>query len=268
MPFWECRIEKARSEANALLRRFSVESPDDLNVEEFANRLEIHLVDAPLEGATAQLVVCRDRTSIIVSDAVVDPIERRWAVAHELGHYILGHAAPLPETLMGPRPGQFLLDLPDDEVEADCFALALLTPERIVRSFRDVCPMTLLPPLLLAQACGVSPEAGAIRIAELTTRACAVVLANRTGIVWVAPGSSFLDAFGAVLVAGQPVAPSSVASQYLGGVTVPQRPALVPSAAWFDAPGEPPILEHSLPGTLPGTVLTMLWHPIETGRPN
>jgi hypothetical protein len=43
---------------------------------------------------------------------------------------------------------------------------------------------------------------------------------------------------------------------------VRDRAALVPSAAWFvAAPGEPPMLEHSLPGTEPGTVLTMLWAP-------
>ncbi|MGH9887386.1 MAG: ImmA/IrrE family metallo-endopeptidase [bacterium] len=200
--------------------------------------------------------------SIILADRLVDPTERRWAVAHELGHYVLGHPAPPPETLFGPRPRRVSWDLPDDEDEADCFAFAVLTPERTVETFCDTRPMTLRPPLLLARACGVSLETGAIRVAESTCRACAVVLSRREGIVWIAPARQFLHTFGKALVPDQRLDPRSVAARYFGAAPVPDRPVVVPSAAWFvAAPGEPPILEHSLPGTEPGTVLTMLWAP-------
>src|SRR4051794_26476361 len=133
MSFWKGRIDNARREANKLLRRFGVESPEDVNVEGFADRLGIHLVDAKLRGATAQLVVGPDHTSIILSDMIVDRGVRRWAVGHEMGHYVIGHPAPPPETLLSPHPRHFDLDLPDDEVEADCFTLALLAPERAVQ---------------------------------------------------------------------------------------------------------------------------------------
>jgi Zn-dependent peptidase ImmA (M78 family) len=255
-------IDNARREANKLLRRFGVESAKDVNVEGFADRLQIHLIDAKLRGATAQLVVGPDHASIILSDAIVDMGVRRWAVAHELGHYILGHPAPPPETLLAPHPRYADLDLlPDDEIEADYFALAILTPEPTVRLFRDVRPMTLLASMALATACGVSPEAGAVRIAELTSRACAVVLSDGARILVAAPGPRFVEAFGPVLVPGRLVDQRSVASRYLTGETVLQRPEMVPSAAWLDGPGTAPLLEHSLPGTAPGTVLTMLWAP-------
>jgi Zn-dependent peptidase ImmA (M78 family) len=262
MSYRKGRIDNARREANKLLRRFGVEAAKDVNVEGFAARLHIHLIDAKLHGATAQLVVGPDHASIILSDVIVDMGVRRWAVAHELGHYILGHSAPPPETLLAPHPRYVHLALlPDDEVEADCFALTLLTPECTVRSFHDVRPMTLLAPMLLASACGVSPEAGAIRIAELTGRACAVVISHGAKILVAAPGPRFVEAFGMVLVPGRPIDRRSVASRYLAGEAVPQRPEMVPSAAWLDVRGEPPLLEHSLPGTVPGTVLTMLWAP-------
>jgi Zn-dependent peptidase ImmA (M78 family) len=262
MSFRKGRIDNARREANKLLRRFGVESAKDVNVEGFADRLQIHLVDAKLHGATAQLVVGPDHASIILSDAIVDMDVRRWAVAHELGHYVLGHPAPPPETLLAPHPRYFNLHLlPDDEVEADCFALTLLTPERAVRAFHDVRPMTLLAPMILAGACGVSPEAGAIRITELTERACAVVLSHGARILVAAPSLRFVEAFGTLLVPGRPLDQCSIASRYFAGETVLQRPEMVPSATWLDLPSEPPILEHSLPGTVPGTVLTMLWAP-------
>jgi hypothetical protein len=262
MTLWEEGIENARREASKLLKRFGVESPRDVNVEGFARRLEIDLVDAPLHGATAQLVVGPGHASIILADRLVDPAERRWAVAHELGHYVLQHPAPPPETLLGPRPRRVSWDLPDEEDEADCFAFAVLTPERTVEAFCDTRPMTLVPPLLLARACGVSLEVGAIRVAESTCRAAAVVLSRRDGIVWVAPAQRFLHTFGNVLVSGQRLDARSVAARYFDAEPVPDRPALVPRATWLSAAcGEPPIIEHSLPGTEPGTVLTMLWAP-------
>src|SRR5947207_2539689 len=158
MSSWESRINKAREVANDLLTRFGVESAADVNIEGFAQRLDVHLVDAPLKGATAQLVVSAEHASIILSQRIVDPGERRWAIAHELGHYMLEHPAPPPEALLGPRPQSFLSDCPDDEMEADCFALSVLTPERIARAFCNRGPMTLDPAMRLARACGVSLE--------------------------------------------------------------------------------------------------------------
>src|SRR5690349_5414420 len=134
MSFWKGRIDNARCEANKLLRRFGVEIPEDVSVEGFAARLDIHLVDAKLRGATAQLVVSPEHASIILSDAIVDRGVRRWAVGHEIGHYVLGHPAPPPETLLSPHPRHFDQDLPDNEVEADSFTLAILAPEPFVRS--------------------------------------------------------------------------------------------------------------------------------------
>ncbi len=259
MMLWKARIDNARNEAKKLLRRFGVESACDVNVEGFADRLGLRLVDAPLDGATAQLVVSPARASIILSDRLVDPRERRWAISHELGHYVLRHPTPPTETLLGPRPGVGV-DL--REAEADCFALVLLTPERLVRSVKDRRPMTLLPPMHLAAACGVSLEAAAIRVAETTERACAVALSNQSGILWVAAAARFLDTFGERLAHGRAVDPRSVAWRYLGGKTVVRRPELIPCPAWLDVPPkEPPIMEHSLPGSEPGTVLTMLWAP-------
>ena len=81
----EVGIENARREAGKLLRRFGVESVNHVNVEGFAARLNIALVEAPLDGASAQLVVARGRASIVLSDRLTDPAARRRAIAHELG---------------------------------------------------------------------------------------------------------------------------------------------------------------------------------------
>jgi hypothetical protein len=57
-----------------------------------------------------------------------------------------------------------------------------------------------------------------------------------------------------------------MAWRYFADGTITGKAELVPSAAWLDSPGEPPILEHSLPGSEPGTLLTMLWAPYHDER--
>lgn len=267
MRSWEARINNVRKAANQLLRRFGVESAGDVNIAGFAQRLGVHLIDAPLCGATAQLIVGSDHASIILSDRLPDPGQRRWAIAHELGHYVLEHSAPPAETLCGPLPVSFLSDGPDDEMEADSFALTLLTPEPIVRKLCDLTPMTLDSARLLARACGVSLEASAIRIVELTSRACAVVASGRDGILWAAPSSQFVKVFGLVLVPGKQVDDRAIVARHFSGDVTRHGAELVPCDAWLDAASEPPLVEHSVQGSIPGTVLTMLWAPHRDARP-
>ena len=128
MTLREAGIENARREADRLLRRFGVESVNHVNVEGFAARLNIALVKAPLDGASAQLVVARGCASIMLSDRLTDPAARRRAIAHELGHYVLEHPSlPIGE-LCSPRVREPVADQRDIEGEANGFAVRLLTP--------------------------------------------------------------------------------------------------------------------------------------------
>ena len=129
MTLREAGIERARLEASKLLKRFGVESVNHVNVEVFAARLHVELVEAPLDGATAQLVVGNGRASIVLSDRLTDPADRRGAIAHELGHFVLKHPSiPIAE-LCAPRTRDHFSDSPDIEDEANGFALELLTFE-------------------------------------------------------------------------------------------------------------------------------------------
>jgi Zn-dependent peptidase ImmA (M78 family) len=266
MTLWEAGIANARYQANRLLRRFGVEKASHVNIEGFARRLNLDVIYAELLDATAQLVVTSEHSSIIVADRLVGLEPRRWAIAHELGHYVMVHSSPPPEALLEPRPRRTGIDLPDDEDEADTFAFTLLMPEATVDAFRQARPMTLAAPTRLAIACGVSLEAGVIRLAESTDRACAAVLSGPSGLVWVAPSRRFVDVYGNLLIPGRALDRRSLAWRYFAGGTTTGKPEFVPCAAWLDGPGEPPLLEHSLPGSEPGTLLTMLWAPYHDER--
>jgi len=259
--------ENARIEAFKLRHRCGVERPDHLQVERVAARLGIRLLYLPLNGATAQLLVRPGRVSIVVSDRITDPAERRFAIAHELGHYVLRHPAPPAAELCEPRPRDPFAHGyagPDDvardiEEEADIFAMELLMPGEIVRNFCDRRPMTLDVPAQIAQICGVSLVASAVRVTERTYRVCAAVLRQHGRVRWTSPSTRFLHRFGMVLPAGYEVDRRSVASQFFDRGRLPEEPLRVPISTWVDAPEELHFEEHATSTGTSGEVISMLW---------
>ena len=119
-------IDQARQQARRLHRRFGVESQQHVDVYAFANRLNVQLVDAPLEGALAQLIVNRGSARILLSSQLRDPTRRRIAIAHELGHYVLSHPSATVGELCEPGQPQAAAFGRDYENEAHSFALELL----------------------------------------------------------------------------------------------------------------------------------------------
>ena len=67
-----------------------------------------------LEGEIGRIIQRADGRVQIVLDPSKPIVQKRFAVAHELGHYLLGHLDRLPE--------------PEDECNADCFADGVLMP--------------------------------------------------------------------------------------------------------------------------------------------
>jgi Zn-dependent peptidase ImmA (M78 family) len=234
-----------------------------VDVQAFAERLKVQVVDTQLQGAFAQLVVNRRRARILLSKQLGDPAMRRVAIAHELGHYVLGHPSPpLPElctpSLQKPSPEAGERDF---ESEAHGFALELLTPACAV----DVVCRRRRPDLTLCAQLSISAwvpiEHAAIRITEASERICAAVLSTREGIAWVSPSRRFIAELGESLNLafhnGHPLDPRSLAWRVLDR-SAPCIAEPVPAEAWLGMPGLP-LLEESAPVGQRGAVLTTLW---------
>src|SRR5262245_59350395 len=77
-------IDDARRAARTMLRRFGVQAAAHVRIEAWAQSFGIELVEAPLDGASAQLVRLKDRVQIILPERVTDVGTRRFSIAHEL----------------------------------------------------------------------------------------------------------------------------------------------------------------------------------------
>lgn len=264
MSLWVAGMEAARIKAIAARAQSG-----GATVEEFADYREIKLYDVHLRGAGAQLIYGPGGTHILLPDTL-DPRERTWAIAHELGHYEMKHDAPPANELCAPRPhrpgGRAERD-PEDE--ANEWAMMFTMQDSDVAPLCDQMPMTLDPVLQLAFRCGVPPVAAAVRLMSVTARYCAVVLSERGVIQWASPSLRLLGVMDvARFLEGKPIGEGALARRFADTGSLGHGPELVPARAWIDGVSDDTWLqEHSMPTDQPGTVLTMLWAPSDPDVP-
>ncbi len=252
------RIRAAQHRAKALLHRCGVRAPEHVVVEAFAARLGVEIVEAALDGATAQLVRIGPRTIVIVADRITDPAARRFSIAHELGHLLLEHPSRAPDELCRPDgSGPHVIPDRDYEAEANAFASELLMPSDLLRRSCEVSPVDLEVPRRIAQTYNVSILAAARRFTELASERCAAVFSARREVKWFAPSETFTRD----IARGKPLDASSLAFDYFASGAIPDEPQPVPADAWLDTSAEVDIVEHSIFSRELRTVLTMLWIP-------
>lgn len=97
---------------------------------------------------------CGGRRLIIVNDNTRRE-RQRFSIAHEIGHFILGHG-PLAFNLVKTDEDRF----PSQEVQANAFAAELLMPKPYLQHYG------YLTPSQIAQICDVSLGAATIRARE------------------------------------------------------------------------------------------------------
>lgn len=255
-------LEYARKKASFFVKEFGLDSSGQVEIDAFAHRLGVELVETRLDGARAQLVVGPYGPTILLSHRLDDPDERRWSIAHELGHYVLDHPAAPVADLCAPRPTGGRLHPHEDA--ANTFASAVLMPPSIVAAFCDRISMTIDTPMQLAETCGVPWTAAALRLTESSWRVCALVFSEHGWIRWVSPSLPTLMLCGRRIRGGRPVGPGALARRFFETGVCPPEPELVPASAWIEGcRSDAALLEHSVANREHGAVMTILSDPAD-----
>jgi hypothetical protein len=253
-------MARARHKAKTLQQRLGVTPARQIDIDDVADRLSVQIVNAPIEGALAQLIINGRSARILLSTRLRDPGRRRFAIAHELGHYVLSHPSITLAELREPRPCSVSgsIEARDIEREANSFALELLMPAAEVDELCNGCDPDIVLAGRLALVATVPTEHAAVRVVERSDRVCAAVLATPAGITSVTLSEPYARAF------ERPLAWSFHEGAALDLRTAPSQirdgsgPCHSTAAqARLGAP-RPPLLESS--ATLDdGTILAMLW---------
>lgn len=249
-------------DAHGFLRRFAVRSREDILPEQWAHSYGIEIVEASLDGAAAQLIRLADLVQIVLPERITDYCARRFAIMHELYHYLKRHPSPSPTMMCKPK----WMRRSDDglhvfETGSNAFAGAVLLPAFLLRKRCEISPVSLNVPWQIAKDYDVSILTSAIRFAELTSERCAAVFSRNGVVEWSAESPTFSRK----IQKGTRLLRDSVAWDFHARGKLDEREQPVPAGAWLDTSADVDIIEHSIGSREHGTVLSLLWVPEVVG---
>jgi len=250
------------AEALNLWKRYGFTSPTELVIEDLAMALGIVVMDGHLDSAAARLVRSGGAGIVRVSDRIREPGRRRFAIAHEIGHWQLhrkqSHLLACTDDDMLARYGASPL-----EVEASIFAGSLLMPKDLfVQRINGRRPA----PNVIDDLCDyfdTSLTATALRYVETSNDYYVFVLSENNRIRWWRASGSF-GARELWIESKTPLPPHSAAASFFRGESVPTKPEHVDLRAWLgDVPGVfgDTIMEQAFALPSYGQVISILWLP-------
>lgn len=236
-------LKMARQTAEAFLKKEGITT---LPVDPFAiaESLDIMVEGKPdkTEGVSGMLLRHGNNFGIIYATHIPSPGFQRFSITHELGHFFLGgHLDQLLKDGVHVSRAGFVTADPY-ELEADHFAAGLLMPETPFKKAIDQYDPGRDAIEAVADLCLTSRTATAIRYAELTDAAVAVIMSTG-GIIdycflsdaikslpkldWLRKGSplpngtatSHLAARPASVLAGERITDAADVRDWLGGTT-------------------------------------------------
>jgi hypothetical protein len=225
-----------------------------VDVEGLAVSLGARVVRGGLEGAQARLVRHGARAIIRLSERVTDRGAQRFSVAHELGHLVLGHSGAVLARVEDARRGAGVGGDRGVEAEADGFAAELLMPADVVAArVASGRPGLELVEAIQAEL-DVSLLAAALRMVELATVPCAVVLSRNGRVGWAAVSRGF----GARIERSRTIDPRSMAARCAVSAGGRVKDA-VPADAWLGhVAAASYLMEHAVRSVEYGAVLSVL----------
>jgi hypothetical protein len=246
----------AAAAARRVLSELDVPDPRLGTIESLADLRGLQVRDAALQGARANLVRVAGRGLVTVSRGLT-PEERRFAIAHELGHFELHKA----ESYLGLCTGDQLIadyETGGTEAEANTFAAEFLMPSQLFQPRTQARDVSWDIPGRLATEFNVTLTAAALRFVELSDERVALICSIDGKVKWTRRNRTF----GSLLEKGQKLDSYSLAFDAFQGRKMPTRPETVETSAWKpSARADETLKEHSIHMPSFGAVMTLLWAP-------
>jgi Zn-dependent peptidase ImmA (M78 family) len=251
----------AAGAAIKLWKLYRFPSARELIIEDLALALGVIVIEDRLDTAEARLVRQGPRGLIRVNQLIPERGRKRFAIAHELGHWILHRdISQINACTDSDMIERYKASAP--EVEASSFAAELLMPQaafipylrRVRPSFRLISE--------LATEFDTSLTATAIRCVEVTDDYWALVVSEAGRIRWWRGSERFEERFW--IDTGTALAMGTVAGSLLRGKSAPSAPEEVRSSDWVDCKdgyGHDTLIEEVFPLSDRDQILSLLYLP-------
>ncbi len=245
----------ASEKAKAIIKTLQIRNPSEITVKEIAAVRGAFVKERSLTGSEARLVRKGSIGIITINDMIPENSRRRFAIAHELGHFELHNSSQL---LVCNEEDMFIWNhRKNQEVEANEFAANLLMPKHLFLRFLQCKTPNIEHIREVANEFRTSLTATALRYVGLSSEPCAFVVSRDGAIEWYKKSS----AFDFHVNVGEKLSKDTYASDFYDGISMSGRPQKVHAEAWlagtFSEDSE--IIEHSFALMKYNTVLSLLW---------
>ena len=176
---------KAKGAAFRLMQQYGIEHPREIDLEAIAEDQGVTVIDAPLRGMEARLLRCGKSGIIRVKAGMREAGRRRFAIAHEIGHWFL-HEGVSQIFLCTSENIRDYKNHPV-EIEANIFAAEFLMPRWLFQKSIEGKEPTLENMMACSEEFGTSLTSTAIRFTELSAHRTIIVLSKRGQIRWWRP---------------------------------------------------------------------------------
>ncbi len=220
--------------AHEILRQYGISDPDPINLDAICFDNGVLVIDEPLNGALARLIRNGKNKAIVrVSNGILEIGQRRFAIAHEFGHFILH---PEKNQLSFCEKKELLFwyqGLPLEEQEANAFAVELLMPDFL---FEPRCigeNPTIAAIRKLSTEFSTSLTATTLRFLDFTRHVCAAIFSVHGRVKWFRECENFPLQ---LLESGTLVDSGSVAGRLFAGHLDTEGSLQVPLETWIEDP--------------------------------
>lgn len=250
-----------RVRACAIIRALNIRDASELSIEDIAWARGALVIENGLRGADARLVHTPGvRPAIIRVNKQITPNGRkRFAIAHELGHFELKHNPGSPTEC---AEKDFLLwykSQNQTEVEANIFAAELLMPESMFRPQLEKALPSMHLIESLADQFQTTLTATAIRYIDLCEERCALVFSSHGKVVWFRRSPEFHH----WISPGRNLSNNTHAIDFFRSGAMSEKMETVRLDAWADGNVTELQTIQEISRALPSysSVLTLLWMP-------
>ena len=241
--------------AVSIIQERNIRYPSEIYVRDIAMSLGAYVRERALEGCEARLVRKGSMGIISVNETIPEEGRKRFAIAHEIGHFILHTGTQL--ILCDEEDMHVWQESKTREIEANEFAASLLMPHEIFVRFVNTGQPTFDAISGVAKEFRTTLTATALRYVGFSKEPCALVVSKDCVIRWYRKSGSF----NFHVKIGEKVSFDTFAFDFFDGLDLTKDPGSVPARAWLagEIDEESDIIEQSVALGNYGVVLSLLW---------
>jgi Zn-dependent peptidase ImmA (M78 family) len=213
--------------AASIIQDLQIRNPSEIYVRDIAMSLGALVRERELQGCEARLVRKGKIGIISVNSVIPEEGRKRFAIAHEIGHFILHIGTQL--ILCDEDDMHIWKESKTQEIEANKFAASLLMPQEIFIRFIKIGQPTLNVIRELAKEFRTTLTATALRYVGFSKEPCALVVSKDGFIKWYRKS----DSFNFHVKVGEKLSFDTFAFEYFDSVNLPAEPDSVPARAWL-----------------------------------